>query len=238
LTDFSIEDVYALDGQLKGHVDPPKPIAELLGNEHWYLRDSNWDPDFGESGQKAIWFYEKESGKRIDGVLAINVPIIVSILKAIGPIQLPDYNDRITEENFFGKSLYYTQNNFFPGSTQKRDFLGALARAVMTKIMTDRDINGMALLKSIMLGIDSRDIMMHVQNSEVQSMIEYFGWGGRVYTNTLCSGIDTNRCIGDELLISESNFSVSKVNYYITHDATREITLNPQGEINELYLCH
>ena len=51
------------------------------------------------------------------------------------------YNNRIklTEENFFGKSLYYTQTNFFPGSTQKKDFLGSLSRAIITKITSDKD---------------------------------------------------------------------------------------------------
>ncbi len=236
LSDFSIEDVYAIDGQLKGHVDPPRPIAELLGNEHWYLRDSNWDPDFSISGQRAEWFYEKETGKHVDGVLAINIPIIERMLTAIGPIQLPDYNDRITKENFFGKSLYYTQNNFFPGSTQKRDFLGSLARAAMTKIMTDKDIDSLALIKAVMDGIEQRDMLLHIQDPEVQSMIEHFGWGGRVYDSSTCTGVDVNRCIGGEILFSEANLSVSKVNYYVTHEASREITITPQQEINERVL--
>lgn len=233
LSDFVIEDIYALDGQLKGHVDPPKPIAELLGNEHWYMRDSNWDPDFKESAGRAAWFYEKETGKSVDGVIAINIPIVVELLKAIGPVQLPDYGDRITAENFFGKSLYYTQQNFFPGSTQKRDFLGSLVRASMTKIMTDRDIDGFALMKTVIRGLESRDVLVYLQDAELQSTVEYFGWGGRVYTDPLCSGIDKNRCLSDEVLISEANVSVSKVNYYITHKAMREITLSPKGEIQE-----
>lgn len=233
LADFVVEDIYALDGQLKGHVDPPKPIAELLGNEHWYMRDSNWDPDFKESASRASWFYEKETGKTVDGVVAINIPIVVELLRAIGPVQLPDYGDRITADNFFGKSLYYTQQNFFPGSTQKRDFLGSLVRASMTKIMTDRDIDGFALMKTVIDGLESRDVLMHLQDPELQSTVEYFGWGGRVYTDPLCSGIDANRCLADEVLISEANMSVSKVNYFITHTAMREITLTPKGEIQE-----
>ena len=67
--------MYALDGQLKGHVDPPAPMRDLLGQEHWYLRDSNWDPDFKESAARAAWFYEKEGGVPVDGVIAINVPV-------------------------------------------------------------------------------------------------------------------------------------------------------------------
>ena len=53
MRDFTIQDVYAVDGQLKGHIDPPGPIRDLLNQEHWYLRDSNWDPDFTQSGARA-----------------------------------------------------------------------------------------------------------------------------------------------------------------------------------------
>lgn len=233
LSDFVIEDVYALDGQLKGHVDPPRPIAELLGNEHWYLRDSNWDPDFSVSAQKAAWFYEKETGKKVDGVVAINVPIIISLLSATGPIQLPDYGDRITAENFFGKSLYYTQANSFPGSTQKKDFLGSLARAVMTKIMTDRDIHAVSLLKSVILGLESKDIMLMFQSPDIQSMVDQYGWAGRVRFDQLCGGVDMRRCLTDHVSIAESNMSVSKVNYFVNHEAKREITFTTKGDINE-----
>ena len=67
-----IQDVHVVDGQLKGHVDPPTPIKELLEQEHWYLRDSNWNPDFTISGEKAAWFYEKETGLKVDGVIAVD----------------------------------------------------------------------------------------------------------------------------------------------------------------------
>ena len=65
----------------------------------------------------------------------------MDFLEATGPILLPDYNDQISAENFFGKSFYYTQNNFFPGSTQKSDFLGTLARALVEKLTSDKAVN-------------------------------------------------------------------------------------------------
>lgn len=235
LSEFSIEDVYALDGQLKGHVDPPKPIAELLGQEHWYLRDSNWSPDFKESAARAAWFYEKETGKKVDGVIGINIPVIVGLLKATGPITLPDYNDRITEENFFGKSLYYTQSNFFPGSTQKRDFLGSLARAIITKITSDKDTNLIGLFKALTDGIAQRDVQVQFMQSDLQSLIEYYGWGGRVYASHDCPGVVQANCLMDPLLLSESNMSVSKVNNFIHHSGLREIVLSPEGEISESF---
>jgi hypothetical protein len=233
LSDFAIQDVYALDGQLKGHVDPPMPIREILGQEHWYLRDSNWDPDFKGSAQRAIWFYEKETGGHVDGVIAVNVPVVVDILKATGPILLSDYNDRITAENFFGKSIFYTQANFFPGSTQKSDFLGTLGRTLMTKITTDSDVNPVALFRAFSSGLERRDVLFMFADENLQRLVDHYGWSGRVFHEDGCTSSLSEFCLFNPLAIVEANLSVSKVNYFIKHEGTREIVIAPDGSVNE-----
>ena len=233
LSDFSIQDVYALDGQLKGHVDPPLPIREILGNEHWYLRDSNWDPDFKTSAARAIWFYEKETGGYVDGVIAVNVPVIVDVLTATGPILLSDYNDRITAENFFGKSIFYTQTNSFPGSTQKSDFLGTLARTLMTKITTTKDVNTVSLFRTFAAGLARRDIQFMFTDDTLQQLVDHYGWSGRVFTENGCKGVPPESCLFDPFAVVEANLSVSKVNYFIKRTSTREIVIAPDGGVSE-----
>jgi hypothetical protein len=234
LSDFSIQDVYALDGQLKGHVDPPLPIRELLGQEHWYLRDSNWDPDFKLSAEKAIWFYEKETGGHVDGVVAVNVPVVVDVLTATGPIFLSDYNDRITAENFFGKSIYYTQAQTFPGSTQKSDFLGSLARTLLTKLTTETNVNPMALFRALSSGLARRDILFMFTRDDLQQLVVHFGWSGRVFNVTGCKGVSEDICLFDPVALVEANLSVSKVNYFIKHTGLREIIIAPDGGVRKI----
>jgi len=234
LSDFTIQDVYAVDGQLKGHVDPPVPIRELLGEEHWYLRDSNWDPDFKESGARAAWFYEKETGVTVDGVIAINVPVVVDLLKATGPIFLPDYNDRISADNFFGKSLYYTQNNSFAGSTQKSDFLGTLSRAILTEITTNTNVNSVNIFRAVAVGLASRDILFTFTDPDIQQLVEHFDWAGRVFDTTGCKG-ESQSCLFDPFGAFEENVSVNKVNYFIKRSTKRNIVLLLDGKMSETF---
>lgn len=233
MADLSVQDVYTVDGQLKGHVDPPVPIRELLGQEHWYLRDSNWDPDFAVSAERAAWFYQKETGSSVDGVLAVNTPFIVDVLKATGPIDLPDYNDIITADNFYGKSLYYTQNDFFPGSTQKKDFLGTLARALLTKITTSRTTNMPALFRAITTAFAGHDLLMMFGSPDLQSVVVHYGWAGRVPSTTGCIGTDAASCSFDPLVIVEANMGVNKANYFVSHRVDRQVTVNGDGSISE-----
>ncbi len=233
MTDLAIQDVYTFDGQLKGHVDPPVPVRELIGQEHWYLRDSNWDPDFSVSAAKAAWFYQKESGGSVDGVLAVNTPFIVDVLQATGPIDLPDYDDRVTAENFYGKSLYYTQNDFFPGSTQKKDFLGTLTRALITKITTSRTTNMPALFRAVTRALAGHDLLMMFGSGELESVIAHYGWAGKVPSAEGCAGVAAVSCRVDPLIIVEANMGVNKVNSFVGRTVDRQITVNTNGSISE-----
>lgn len=233
MQDFAIHDVYTFDGQLKGHVDPPLPIRELLGQEHWYLRDSNWDPDFAETGARAAWFYEKETGHKVDGVIAVNIPFVVDLLAATGPIDLPDYDDRITAENFYGKSLYYTQANFFPGSTQKKDFLGTLARTLIEKITKGNDVNNTQLFHAMTNAFERHDLMFHFVDPELQSLVEHFGWAGKVPAESGCAATGNAYCAFDFLAIVEANLGVNKVNHLISRSIHRDIRVDEFGKIRE-----
>jgi hypothetical protein len=233
LTNLDVQDVYTFDGQLKGHVDPPIPIRELLGEEHWYLRDSNWDPDFKEAGAKAAWFYEKETGTTVNGVIGISTPFIMDILTATGPIELTDYKDRITADNFYGKSTYYTQNDFFPGSTQKKDFLGSLSRALLTQITTGKNVNMTKLFTAITTALSAHDIITEFPDPTLESLVEHYGWAGRVPPDVGCIGTDVPSCVFDPFITVEANLGVNKVNYFVTRKRTRTITIHDDGTRTE-----
>ncbi len=233
LSDLAIHDVYALDGQLRGHVPPPDPIKELLGQEHWYLRDSNWDPDFRPSAQKAAWFYEKETGVAVDGVIGITTAILTDILRATGPIELTDYNDRISAENFFGKSLYYTQTGFFPGSTQKKDFLGSLTTALLTRLTVGTGVSQFALFETLIRGLSRRDLIFNFADLETQAMAERYGWAGRAPLVPRCVSLGTDPCVHDFAYVVEANMAVNKANYFLKRSRIHQIIFRDDGAAAE-----
>lgn len=226
-----LQDVYALDGQLKGHVDPPGPIKELLAQEHWYLRDSNWDPDFAVSGQKAAWFYEKETGQSVDGVVAISTPILTDLLGVTGPLDLVDYNDRITKENFFGKSLFYTKADFFPGSTQKKDFLGSLMVALLGRLTSGNPGDTPALLRVVSLALTAGDIQFWFPEGQAQAIARQAGWTGDIARSVPCE-TSLPPCTLERVAIVESNMGVNKVNSYIKRSVKTRVDLDEDGTVN------
>lgn len=234
VSEFTISDVYELDGQLKGHVDPPGPIRELLLQEHWYLRDSNWDPNFSGSGARAAWFYEKESGQSVDGVIAVSTPFVVDLLKATGPITLADYNDQVTSDNFFGKSLFYVQTDSFPGSTKKKDFLGSLARALMDRLTSMKGVNTTLTFRAIIDSLARHDILFSFKNPQLELLVNTAGWGGRIPWQSGCDMYKAkDQCTALPLAVVDANLGVNKVNYFIENSLRRDITIADTGRFTE-----
>ncbi len=229
---MEIQDVYTADGQLKGHVDPPQPIREILGSEHWYLRDSNWNPDFEVSGKQAAWFYEKELGVTPDGVIAISLPMVTRLLHVTGPLELLEFNERVSESNFYAKSLLYTQTDFFPGSTQKKDFLGSLSGALMGRLTTDRSISAGALLSALTQSLRSKDLQFYFTDPELQALVSQWGWDGDLSLDTCPSPVPDVPCIGDGTGIVGANLGVNKVNYFVRDEALTRVRINADGSLD------
>lgn len=223
LIDFKTEDVYTADGQLKGHVPPPDPIKKYLQQENWYLRDSNFDPDFAVSASQAEWFLKKEMNLNFDGVIAVDLNSVQEILRAIDGVYLTDYKEEITAENLFLKTQSATELNFFPGSTQKRDFLGSLARSLFIKL-TSNKVQMNKLLMSLKTSLDQKNILLYFHNEEAQFIVEKANWAGRIGT----VNCQNTECNTDYLMINEANLGINKGNFLI--DRSVDLTLLKNGD--------
>lgn len=244
LIDLKIEDVYTADGQLKGHVDPPQPIRKYLSQPHYFLRDSNFDPDFASSSIQASFFLQKELGVGVDGVIGINLFTVQKILQILGPLTISDFGgEEINSGNFFFKAHYFSQENFFPGSTQKKDFLTSVANALIAKITAEKDSVLMEVLPAVKELLDEKNITLYTSDESIQKIIEKHGWGGRLsevrcLTDKVKEGTqftavsELKSCIPDYLSIIEANLGVNKANYFISKSVAIEKKIEIDGKIS------
>ncbi len=221
MTDFSVSDVYSADGQLRGHVEPPAAIKNYLGEANWFLRDSNWDPDFSTSAKRAEWFLGKEMDQNVDGVIGIDLEVAKRILKVTGPMFLADYNLDITDKNLYEKTQAEAQTNFFPGSTQKASFLTALSRNLLAELGKVSGANRLSILRSFFNDLDERHIQIFLHNEATQNAISNLGWSGEVLT-PICN----KNCYADLVGVVEANVGVNKANYFINRQEKFELEIS------------
>lgn len=55
-----------------------------------------------------------------DGVIGVDLSFVKNILSVVGPVKVSDYNQTVNADNFFQIAQAHAENDFFPGSTQKK----------------------------------------------------------------------------------------------------------------------
>lgn len=227
---FGVGDVYDADGQLKGHVEPPAKLKELLGVAGWYLRDSNWSPDFSQNALRAQWFLEKETGRKTDAVVAVNLNAAQKLIKAVGELKLPDYQETINADNFFQKAEYQVEAGFFPGSKQKQDFLGQVARILMDKIQSADSETKIKIFQAIAESLTQKDILINFNDSKVMAFLGKNNWDGTI-KDAACQ--KSGACLSDYLMVNDANVGVNKANYFLSRSIFRQVQIQSDGGINE-----
>ena len=67
----------------------------------WNLRDANWHPDFRTSADEIQRFLALNGVDPVDGVLAFDQQALGILLAAIGPVQVPGHDVRVSTANAY-----------------------------------------------------------------------------------------------------------------------------------------
>lgn len=116
--DYDVEtNVYKRDLEFSAAhpIPPPAPLAGIT--DQWALRDSNWEIDARDALETVSWFYEQETGKHVDGVVAITARSVQALLRRIGPLKLAD-GSLLAADSFYDtlhrtieKEYFYTDEH-------------------------------------------------------------------------------------------------------------------------------
>ncbi|MFH0773479.1 MAG: DUF4012 domain-containing protein [bacterium] len=226
ISEFTIYDVYDADGQLTAHVTPPGPIRDYLNQPHWFLRDSAFFPDFYDTYQQATFFLQKEMGLGSwNGAALITTSAVKNIIGAFNEILLPDYNERITKDNFYIKTQYYAEHDFFPGSTQKKSFLSSLVKQLLSQTET---ANPLLLSSAIVEGFDQKNMVLFMNSDIVQKNLDELFWSGRLAT-PFCPESVKDNCYADFQFAMDANLGVNKTNFFIDKSYDVQTTIDDAG---------
>jgi len=219
---MQIHDVYDADGQLSEAIQPPYGLARYLGASHWFLRDSNFDPDFSVDAKQAAQFLQKETGQKVDGVVAIDTNFIKQLIGVVGSVDVPDYKTTVTPDNFYLLTETNAEKNFFPGSTQKKDFLRSLTNALMDKLFTEKKLSYEKLAQMLVSSVAQKDLLVSFSDTGVQNVFTV-----NDLSSTLWDGRTAEKnTVDDYLGVVDANVGANKANYYVNRSISQQISLN------------
>ena len=172
-----------------------------------------------QSSADIQWFLEKEVNQKVDGVIGVDLAVAKSILGVIGEVYVPDFNEKISQENLYEQAEFYAETKFFPGSVQKASFLGGLGKQMFEEIKNLKTDKMLLLVDSILDLLESNEIQIAANNSDLAKKINNLGWDGKIY-NGKCT---QENCLADYWYVVEANLGVNKANYFVSR-GVEEVT--------------
>ena len=225
LIDSQVFSSYQLDNQLAAIVEPPQEIQELLGEDRFYLRDANWDPDFPNSASQIAWFLQQILNREIDGVIAMNIKAFSQVLSAVGPLELPQYNEVITDKNLAERMEFHSEVTLVETS-ESNDYSVVLLRNLLQKVSTLSPDRVGLFLSSLQTAISEKQLFVQLLDENESTVIAGLGWNGALLSPVCPTQLSAAPCFVDSLAIVDSNVGVNKANFHIKRQDSHAIILS------------
>lgn len=178
IDNLKIEGPYNIDGQLLDVIKAPEAM-HLIQNR-LYMRDANWFLDFPTSAEKTIIMHEKAGGPTVDGVVAFTASVFEELLKATGPIEMPEYETTVTSENFFDEAQREVEIDYDKELNKPKKFIADLFPKFFEKISNVDKDKWPEVFNAFMKSFYKKDILVYFSDEELENLIQDFGWGGEV----------------------------------------------------------
>lgn len=227
LTKIFVDDVYNLDGQLKEVIAPTAELKGDLGQDRLYLRDSNYEPDFPTNAKLASFFYKKEAGGPLHGVISMDLKASGNLLDAVSGLDLPEYGEFVNGANLFERAITHAEANFFPGSQAKKNYLTSLQNQLFNKIFYLSKQNWPAIIQAIGKSLQEKHILVYLEDPELFSYLASSNWSGVFPRGSENREGETN----DFLAVIESNMGANKANYFLQRKYNLDVSFTKEGKI-------
>jgi len=203
----------------------PPGLEEHMNGWVWLMRDVSWDPDFPTSAVAAQDIFNLGQRREVDGVIAVNQWGMLKLVEALGSVASPDGGEPITSRNFLTLMELGTDRH----GTSYSDLV---VRGLFDALRQPRSLSQLLELAAASLrALESRDLLIQVNDNAAAEVIGTLGWGG-----------DVTIVDHDYIGVFDSNVGWSKVDRNIQRGLNYSVDLSdparPRASLRVTYRNH
>lgn len=140
-----------------------------------FFTNSNISPHFPYAAQVWAAMWQKASGERVDGAMALDPQVLADLLAATGPVRLPD-GSVLTADNVV--SLTEKDNYaIFSNNFQRKEYLVSILRGVSTELTSGKG-SAVRLARAISDASQQRRMLVWVRDPRIQKIVEQTNYSG------------------------------------------------------------
>ena len=208
---MNIESSDLLDDFEKPYPSSPWQLKKFMNIDMMLLRDSNWFTNFPTTAAWAEYFYSYARSASADGIIAIDMHVIVRLLEALGPVSVDNVSYPISHENVLDylRSAEQLPPEGVTGTWDRKKFISALAKPLLEKVLNARRATWTQLMPVIIELLDEKHILLQFDNEQATALLQRRNWDGavRIPSNSdFLLSIDTNMGYNKSNTVLETTF--------------------------------
>lgn len=196
--------------------DAPWQLRDYMNSPVLVLRDANWYTDYPTTVRWVEYLYAYTNQHSVDGVIAIDQQVLVSLLRVIGPLMVKEIDVPITADNVVEymreakKFALYTESGVI-----RKPFIGQIGSAIIEKLILDKGkIDWRALGKAMLQNLRERHLLVQFDDPQISAVLADWDMDGAVRPGQ-----------GDFLMVVDSNIGFNKTNAAVKGSLTYDVDL-------------
>ena len=188
----------------------------LYGNNPGIWQNANLSPHFPYGAENYLELWRRQTGEKLDGLIATDPVALSYLLKAIGTVSLPD-GFQITSENLVEETLKTAYKRYESDNLARKEFLVTMMKATFDRLLA-KDFNPRKIPAAISRSITSNRALFYTTSQPVQNEVEKTRLGGSL-----------NELPDNQYRVVIQNTDASKLDYYLDRDIKVEtLKCSPQ----------
>ncbi len=181
----------------------------------------NATADFPLSGAIMQAMFAQVQGVHVDGVIALDVPALASLLTLTGPVSVPNIAGPISAQNVATVILHDQYSAYPPGSAQaqRQDNIAAVADATVERMKSEH-IDLAALGNALANDVEGRHLMVWDEVSHNESMLTAIG----------ASGSLDSTAPSRTFHLAVENSTATKLDYYVQPSVNVQVDVTSNGD--------
>ena len=181
----------------------------------------NATADFPLSGSLMQAMFAQVQGVHVNGVIALDVPALASLLTLTGPVLVPGIAGPISAQNVAQVILHDQYSAYPPGSAQaqRQENVAAVAHATIEQMKSEH-IDLAALGSALANDVEGRHLMVWDEASRNESILTAIGASG-----SLDSTAPTRT-----FHLAVENSTATKLDYYVQPSVNVQVDLTSNGD--------
>lgn len=224
ITLLKTDNVYNLDDRSSGKLflAPPEPMSRHFPRplSQWFLRDSNWAPDFSQSARQAEIFYALEGGReQIDGVIAATPELVRSLLRYTGPLRVEGH-DYAADTLFQNLEFEVREGHYKRGieDGKRKEIFGQLVARIGEKLLELPVTRWLELYTTLETRLNEKHVLLYSHDQRLQEFARRRNWTGEI-----------RPADGDFLMVVDTTFATLKTESVMDKRINYSMREDPDG---------